>query len=142
MRSNARFPSNRCIKAAMTDTFSRRDLLLKCAALGTLTLAPGASIADAIDWGGQQSERKSTPWDELGPFYKKNAPHTAQLRLAKDPGMPLGVSGQVFDMHGNTLEGRHLKSGRRMTRASMISTAIAIEPRWSRIARANTRLIR
>ena len=129
MRSNAWFPSNRCIKAAMTDTLSRRDLLLKCAALGTLTLAPGVSIADAIDWGGQHSERKSTPWDELGPFYKKNAPHTAQLRLAKDPGMPLGVSGQVFDMRGNRSKEQLLKSGRRMTRVSMISTAIATGPR-------------
>src|SRR5262249_22125232 len=94
-----------CIKAAMTEPLSRRDLLLKCAALGTLTLAPGTSIADAIDWGAQQrAERKPTPWDELGPFYKKNAPHTAQLRMASDPGLPLAVSGQVFETRGNALE--------------------------------------
>jgi protocatechuate 3,4-dioxygenase beta subunit len=94
----------------MIEPLSRRDLLLKCAALGALALGPGVSMADALDWSAQQhSERKPTPWDELGPFYKKHAPHTAQMRLASDPGLPLAVSGQVFDTRGNVLEGATLE---------------------------------
>ena len=94
----------------MSELFSRRELLLKCAAVGSLTLGPGVSIADALDWATpQHPARAPTAWDELGPFYKKNAPHVAQLRLPTDPGLPLSVSGQVFDTSGNLLEGATLE---------------------------------
>ena len=94
----------------MVERMNRRDLLLKCAALGGLTLGPGVSIAEALEWGAPQSvERTPTAWDELGPFYKKNAPHMAQMRLASDPGLPLSVSGQVFDTRGNAIEGATLE---------------------------------
>jgi protocatechuate 3,4-dioxygenase beta subunit len=90
---------------------TRRDLLLKGAALGALTLAPGVSIADALAWGGPQtgSARTPTPWDEIGPFYKRDAPHVAQLRAPGDAGLPLTVSGQVFDTRGHVLEGATLE---------------------------------
>jgi len=86
---------------------SRRDLILKCAAMGALTLAPGVSIADALAWADPQkgATKPPTPWDEIGPFYKRNAPHEAQLRAAGDKGLPLSVTGQVFDTRGQRLEG-------------------------------------
>ena len=94
----------------MTEPLSRRDLLLKCAAMGGLALGPGVSIAAALDWAAPQSTpRPPTAWNELGPFYKKSAPHTAQLRLPGDPGLPLSVSGEVFDTRGNPLEGATLE---------------------------------
>jgi protocatechuate 3,4-dioxygenase beta subunit len=95
----------------MKEQLSRRDLLAKCTALGALTLGPGVSVADALDWANPQNgtERMPTPWNELGPFYKRNAPHLAQLRAPGDPGLPLTVSGQVFDTKGNAIEGATLE---------------------------------
>src|SRR5437879_5875433 len=91
------------------ETLTRRDLLLKCAALGALTLAPGASLAESLDWFEQERPRTPTPWDELGPFYKREAPHLARLRAPGDAGLPLAVSGQVFDTRGRVLEGATLE---------------------------------
>jgi protocatechuate 3,4-dioxygenase beta subunit len=89
---------------------SRRELLAKCAALGALTvgssLLPPAAFAA---WEEQQNSRKPTSWNELGPFYKRQAPHTSQLRAPNDPGLPLAVSGQVFDTHGKAIEGASLE---------------------------------
>lgn len=88
------------------ESLTRRDLLLKCAALGTLTLAPGVSLADALAWGDpQNAARTPTPWNEIGPFYKRAAPHQTDLRAAGDRGLPLSVSGQIFDARGHALEG-------------------------------------
>ena len=86
---------------------TRRDLLLKCAAMGVLTVAPGVSLAEALAWGEAQdgSARRATPWNEIGPFYKRQAPHQAELRAPGDPGLPLSVSGQVVDTRGQALEG-------------------------------------
>jgi len=92
----------------MPAPLGRRDLLLKCAAMGALALGPGVSIAEALDWG-QDATRKPTPWDELGPFYKRDAPHLAQLRQPADPGLQLSVAGQVFDTRGNAIEGATLE---------------------------------
>src|SRR5579863_7396820 len=84
---------------------TRRDLLFKSAALGSLTLIPGLTIDAALAaW--RQSEqipRKPTTWDEIGPFYKRGAPQPAQLRRAGDLGFPISVSGKVFDTRGNIL---------------------------------------
>lgn len=90
---------------------SRRDLLLKCAAMGALTLAPGVTTADVLAWGDPQAgaAKKPTAWDEIGPFYKRDAPHVAQMRTAGDPGLPLSVSGQVFDTRGHAVEGASIE---------------------------------
>jgi protocatechuate 3,4-dioxygenase beta subunit len=93
------------------ERLSRRDLLLKCAALGSLSVAPSLSLAEST-FGWEQQEpgtRKPTPWNELGPFYKRQAPHTAALRRPGDPGLPVTVRGQVFDTRGNTLPGANVE---------------------------------
>jgi protocatechuate 3,4-dioxygenase beta subunit len=89
------------------ESLSRRDLLLKCAALGALTVAPGLSLQEALAWGDPQDagSRAPTPWNEIGPFYKRDAPHHAQMRVPGDPGLPLAVAGRILDTRGQALEG-------------------------------------
>jgi protocatechuate 3,4-dioxygenase beta subunit len=50
-----------------------------------------------------QASRQPTPHAEMGPFYKKRAPMTTQLRATGDPGLPLSVSGRVITMHGEPI---------------------------------------
>ena len=86
-------------------TLSRREILEKCLALGAVVLAspsPAGAMMAAFEEREKQV-RKPTPPNELGPFYKKRAPETALLRAPGDAGMPLSVSGQVFDTRGETL---------------------------------------
>jgi|KBSMisStaDraftv2_1062788.scaffolds.fasta_scaffold1020847_1 protocatechuate 3,4-dioxygenase beta subunit len=80
---------------------SRRELLERCAALGAVTLAsslPVAAIASV--WDAAENNRQPTPFCELGPFYKREAPHTSMMRANGDSGMPLQVSGTVYDIRG------------------------------------------
>jgi len=82
-----------------TVQLSRRDLLLKCAAIGSLSVVPTLSLEDAITtWqeNGKRPALKPTAWDENGPFYKRRAPHSTNLRIPGDPGLPLAVTGQVL----------------------------------------------
>lgn len=90
---------------------TRRELLLKTVALGSLTVIPTLSFDEAL-WGWGLSERKGrkpTAWNEIGPFYKREAPQTVQLRRPGDPGLPVRVSGKVFDTHGNVLSGAKIE---------------------------------
>jgi protocatechuate 3,4-dioxygenase beta subunit len=92
------------------ERLTRRDLMLRCAALGSLTLAPGLSVSEAIaGWEGQKTPLKPTAWDELGPFYKREAPRTTHLRKPGDPGLPITVVGKVFDVSGKALPGATLE---------------------------------
>jgi protocatechuate 3,4-dioxygenase beta subunit len=95
------------VKPLKRDELTRRDLLLKSAAMGSLSVVPSLSLAEAISgWQRQEEDpRKPTTWDEIGPFYKRDAPHVAQLRRPGDPGLPIKVAGQVFDTKGSVLPG-------------------------------------
>jgi protocatechuate 3,4-dioxygenase beta subunit len=88
---------------------SRRELLTKCAALGALAVVPSLSLTDALDAWERQYARHPTPWNELGPFYRKGAPRATQLRAAGDRGLPLAVSGRVFDTRGDVVPGATLE---------------------------------
>jgi len=73
-------------------------MLMKCAALGSLCVASPFSLAEALDGWERNAQSKAlppTPWCEIGPFYKRRAPHTARLRAPGDPGLQLVVSGRV-----------------------------------------------
>jgi protocatechuate 3,4-dioxygenase beta subunit len=48
---------------------------------------------------------KATHWNEIGPFYKRGAPNNPQLRAPDDPGLPITVSGRVFDTRGDRIQG-------------------------------------
>src|SRR5512133_494232 len=93
------------------ERLTRRDLLLKCAAAGSLTVAPGLALSESVDaWEQQENApRKLTPWNELGPFYKRKAPGDPQLRTPGDPGLPLSVAGRVLDTRANAIEGARIE---------------------------------
>lgn len=83
-------------------TISRRELLERCAAFGAITLASSISLpALASAWDEAQKKRQETPFCELGPFYKRQAPNTSMMRAAGDAGMPLTVAGGVYDTRGD-----------------------------------------
>jgi protocatechuate 3,4-dioxygenase beta subunit len=85
--------------------FTRRAILHKCLALGSLTVVSSFS-AETMFAAFQDREkqlRKPTPPNSLGPFYKRLAPTTATLRAPGDPGLPLSLSGQVLDTRGDVL---------------------------------------
>ena len=82
---------------------SRREILQKCLALGSVTLMAAHGSAAMLLAFEEKELRKPTPANELGPFYKKRAPETATLRAPGDPGMPLSVSGQILETRGEKL---------------------------------------
>ena len=86
---------------------TRRDLLEKCLALGGVSVASAMAPSLALGaWADQEkAARALTPKNELGPFYKKEAPANALLRAAGDPGLPLSVSGRVWSARGSALPG-------------------------------------
>jgi protocatechuate 3,4-dioxygenase beta subunit len=90
---------------------NRRDVLFKCMALGLVKLGAGLSPAMAaeawLEMG--KAARPATPIDQLGPFYKRDAPATATLCSASDPGMPLRVWGAVYNTRGEVLPGAKIE---------------------------------
>jgi protocatechuate 3,4-dioxygenase beta subunit len=85
----------------------RRDILLQCGALGVLRVASAMKLEDAAAAFEQQTraaEPKETAWNEIGPFYKRLAPDSPHLRRPSDPGLPLSVSGKVFDTRANVVQ--------------------------------------
>lgn len=84
---------------------TRREALERCAAMGLLLAGPGLTASGVAEaW--EQAENaalKPTPRNEVGPFYKKHAPFTTHLRAPGDMGLPLSVSGRVFDTRGEQL---------------------------------------
>ena len=82
---------------------TRRDLLQKCVALGSVVIAsqfsPEAMLAASQDR--EKQVRKPTPQNTLGPFYKRLTPVNNMLRAPGDPGIPLTLAGQVFNTRGD-----------------------------------------
>lgn len=80
--------------------------------MGSLSVVPTLSLADAIaalDRSGEHQSLKPTAWDEIGPFYKRRAPHSTNLHIPGDPGLPLAVSGQVLGTNGSIVPGAVLE---------------------------------
>jgi protocatechuate 3,4-dioxygenase beta subunit len=81
--------------------FTRRELLERCAAFGAITLATSLPLSTvAAAWDDAAKKRQPTPHCELGPFYKRLAPHTSVMRAPGDSGMPLELSGVIYDTRG------------------------------------------
>ena len=60
---------------------TRRDLLLKCAALGVLKIAPPLPLETvALAQERSAESRKATPWNEIGPFYNEDVKVNALFR--------------------------------------------------------------
>lgn len=76
----------------------RRELIERCLASGALLLAaPRAGASKTL---------KATPFCELGPFYKRNAPAVSQLHA---DGLPLAVSGSVYGTGGEPVQGARIE---------------------------------
>lgn len=86
-------------------TLTRREILEKCLALGSVAMVSSTPVSAMIAAFEQRElqHRRPTPPNEIGPFYKKRAPQTTMLRAPGDPGLPLAVSGQVFNTRGDAL---------------------------------------
>jgi protocatechuate 3,4-dioxygenase beta subunit len=82
---------------------TRRDILHKCVALGSVVVAsqlsPEAMLAAFQDR--EKQVRKPTPPNTLGPFYKRLTPVNNRMRAPGDPGMPLTLTGQIFNTRGD-----------------------------------------
>jgi protocatechuate 3,4-dioxygenase beta subunit len=77
---------------------TRRELLEHCAAFGALTLVTSMPLtALASAWDEAEKKHSPTPFCELGPFYKRQAPNTSMLRAPGDSGMPLALAGAVYN---------------------------------------------
>ncbi len=89
---------------------NRRDLLSKCAAMGVLSFAATLGVSEAsAAWDASENKTAKdkltpTPPSELGPFYKTGAPATTDLRQSGDVGLPLEVSGAVYNTRGEALQ--------------------------------------
>ena len=83
----------------------RRELLERCLALGTLTLAGPLGMEGVARAFAASERRAPTPFCELGPFYKRKAPSSPKLRADGDPGLPLAVVGAVFGTGGEPVPG-------------------------------------
>lgn len=83
---------------------NRRELLERCAAFGVLSFASSMPVsALAAAWDDAEKKRQPTPFCELGPFYKRQAPHTSTLRAPGDSGMPLALSGVIYDTRNDVV---------------------------------------
>ena len=83
--------------------FTRRELLERCAAFGVLTLAKATPVAALAAAWEEAQKMRPTPYCELGPFYKRDAPHILTLRAPGDAGMPLTLSGVVHNTRGEVV---------------------------------------
>ena len=87
------------MKAGLT----RRALLERCAVFGSLSLAIPTTLLSVSEAWAAAEKRTPTPACELGPFYKRLAPVTSNMRTASDPGMPLTIAGGVYSVNGEAL---------------------------------------
>ncbi|HET9038144.1 MAG TPA: hypothetical protein VFN45_18165 [Myxococcaceae bacterium] len=81
---------------------TRRELVEAGLTLGVAVVASPALGASA-------AALPLTPESGLGPYYKRGAPTATSLVGPGDPGLPLVVSGRVFDRAGKPLSGAVLE---------------------------------
>jgi protocatechuate 3,4-dioxygenase beta subunit len=83
-------------------SLTRRELVEAGLTLGVAVVArPALGVSPAA--------LPLTPESGLGPYYKRGAPTASSLVVPGDPGLPLVVSGKVFDRAGKPLSGAVLE---------------------------------
>jgi protocatechuate 3,4-dioxygenase beta subunit len=85
---------------------TRRESLMRAVALGSLRMPSCIGVAEgisALEAQERHLSRKPTQWNEIGPFYKRLAPNEPNLRQSNNPGLPLTVSGRIFNTYGQAL---------------------------------------
>lgn len=90
---------------------SRREVFEKCIVRGLLVASVPLSQTSLLAWWqqGEQKAAQPTPAEVLGPFYKKQAPDTPNLRAPGDAGFPLRVDGAVLNTRGERVEGARVE---------------------------------
>lgn len=81
----------------------RKRFLMRAAEMGALIIASPLSINSISRAFFFQRHLHPTPSNDLGPFYKRGAPHRKVMRTPGDPGLPLKISGKVFSEKGYEL---------------------------------------
>jgi protocatechuate 3,4-dioxygenase beta subunit len=79
---------------------------MRALAFGSLRVASDIGMIagiSALEAQERHASLKPTQWNEIGPFYKRLAPNKRNLRESNDPGLPLTVSGQIFNTRGEIL---------------------------------------
>lgn len=86
---------------------TRRELAAECISKGLLIAGtPMAASTLAAYWEeGHKQALKPTPHEVLGPFFRKGAPDTPNLRVAGESGFPLRISGKVLNTAGDKVAG-------------------------------------
>jgi len=89
---------------------TRREMVESCIVRGFLVAGVPMSASNlfALWQDGHKQAAKPTPTEVLGPFYKKGAPNTPNLRAPGAPGFPLRVAGKVFNTRGDRVEGAQI----------------------------------
>ena len=89
----------------MTFNLNRRELLTQCLAFSSLAMTSGLLLpVELAALEEDTNSGKPTAWNEMGPFYKRDAPRITQLRASGDAGFPLAVSGRVLDTRGSVVQ--------------------------------------
>lgn len=89
---------------------TRREIVESCIVKGLLVASvPMASTSVlAMYEDGEKKAQKATAADVLGPFYKKGAPNTSNLRDGIKKGFPLRVAGKVVNTKGEKVHGARI----------------------------------
>ena len=92
------------------NTRTRREVIESCISKGLLVAAAPMASSSLFSLWAQTAgpANKPTPTEVLGPFFKKSAPNTSNLRAPGDPGIPLHVSGKVFNTRGEAVPGAQI----------------------------------
>lgn len=92
------------------DVESRRSFIYLL--IGGGLLAAGYPLINALSQSGVRKGQQTfapTPSNSLGPFYKKGAPRTENLRAPNEPGTPLTVAGRIVNEGGQSLSGANVE---------------------------------
>lgn len=87
---------------------NRRQMLELCISRGFLAAGAGATSQSQLLAFWQKTEEQSrvaTPFEDLGPFFRKGAPDKRVLREPGDAGFPLKVTGHVMNTKSQLAEG-------------------------------------
>lgn len=85
---------------------TRRELIERCIVNGSLVAGVATMSQSRLLAAWQRAEGdvlSPTNAEVMGPFYRKNAPNIRVLRRPGDPGLPLRVSGTVWNTRGEVV---------------------------------------
>lgn len=94
-------------KSGMT----RREVLRQCLSAGVLVMVPPLTESRLLAfWLEAEARRlRPTPPNDLGPYFKPDAPKLTNLIRPGDAGLPLTVRGAVFDTRGASVAGARIE---------------------------------